>query len=150
MTGTKKEIRMSSRESILKNIKSNKPSLLDLPEIDASIFVDANVDQLAKFKKMKADTDCQLFVRLEHTLQGHDPTPESERGEVKIHREHVTLNSYRRRVLELYDEGAEGIYLFNNSGLGFINELSDQQGLRSWNMFERPLIGWFETEKLAR
>ena len=52
MIGIKKEIKMSSRESILKNIKANKPSLLDLPEIDASIFVDANEDQLARFKKM--------------------------------------------------------------------------------------------------
>ena len=43
---------MGSRENILKNIKANKPSLLDLPAIDASIFVDANEDQLAKFKKM--------------------------------------------------------------------------------------------------
>ena len=52
MIGIKKEIRMGSRENILKNIKANKPSLLDLPAIDASIFVDANEDQLAKFKKM--------------------------------------------------------------------------------------------------
>ena len=52
MTGIKKEIRMSSRENILKNIKANKPSLLDLPEIDASIFVDAKEDQLSRFKKM--------------------------------------------------------------------------------------------------
>ena len=52
MTGTKKEIRMSSRENILKNIKANKPSLLDLPEIDASIFVNAKEDQLSRFKKM--------------------------------------------------------------------------------------------------
>jgi len=52
MIGTKKEIRMSCRENIIKNIKANKPSLLDLPEIDASIFVDSTEDQLSKFKKM--------------------------------------------------------------------------------------------------
>ena len=73
---------------------------------------------VTKFAQMVKGTDCQLFVRLEHTIQGHDPTPESERGEEKIHREHVTLNSYRRRALELYGEGAEGLYLFNTSGLG--------------------------------
>jgi L-lactate dehydrogenase complex protein LldG len=52
MIGTKKEIRMSSRESILKRIKANKPSLLDLPEIDMSIFFDKDENQLSKFKKM--------------------------------------------------------------------------------------------------
>ncbi len=103
-----------------------------------------------KFARMVEGTDCQLFVRLEHTIQGHDPTPESERGEVEIHREHMTLNSYRRRVLELYDEGAGGIYLFNNAGLGFINALSDKQGLRSWDAFERPLVGWFEEGRITK
>ena len=52
MIGTKKEIRMSSRESILEKIKANKPSLLDLPKIDKDIFVDPKEDQLVKFKKM--------------------------------------------------------------------------------------------------
>lgn len=104
---------------------------------------------VAKFRKMTADTDCELFVRLEHTLEGGDPTPESEKGEVTIHREHVTLNSYRRRVIELYDEGAEGIYLFNNSGVGFIDALSDKQGLSLWDAFERPLIDWFERGQLV-
>ncbi|MFK5923774.1 MAG: family 10 glycosylhydrolase [Verrucomicrobiota bacterium] len=102
---------------------------------------------VTKFAQMVKGTDCQLFVRLEHTIKGHDPTPESERGEEKIHREHVTLNSYRRRVLELYGEGAEGIYLFNNSGLGFIDVLSDKNGLYLWDEFEQPLIGWFEVGK---
>ncbi len=103
---------------------------------------------VAKFAQMVKGTDCQLFVRLEHTIIGHDPTPESERGEEKIHREHVTLNSYRRRALELYGEGAEGIYIFNNSGLGFINTLSDKNGLRLWDEFEQPLIDWFEAGRV--
>ncbi len=104
---------------------------------------------VTKFAQMVKGTDCQLFVRLEHTIKGHDPTPESERGEEKIHREHVTLNSYRRRVLELYGEGAEGIYLFNNSGLGFIDVLSDKNGLRLWDEFEQPLVSWFESGKVS-
>lgn len=52
MIGTKKEIKMSSRENILARIKANKPSLLDLPKIDKNIFVDSEEDQLSKFKKM--------------------------------------------------------------------------------------------------
>jgi len=103
----------------------------------------------AKFAKMVEGTKCQLFVRLEHTIQGHDPTPESERGEVTFHREHMTLNLYRRRGLELYDEGAEGFYLFNTSGSGYINALSDVAGLRAWDVVERPLVGWFEAGRLA-
>ena len=57
MIGTKKEIRMSSRESILEKIKANKPSLLDLPKIDKDIFVDSKEDQLSKFKKMIDDDE---------------------------------------------------------------------------------------------
>ena len=103
-----------------------------------------NPFSVAEFAKIVEGTKCRLFVRIEHTIQGHDPTPESERGEVKFHREHMTLNLYRRRALELYDEGAEGFYLFNTSGLGYINALSDVAGLRAWNALERPLVGWFE------
>ena len=99
---------------------------------------------VAELAKMVEGTNCQLFARLEHTIQGHDPTPASERGEVVFHREHMTLNLYRRRALELYDEGAQGFYLFNSSGLGYINTLSDVAGLRAWDAFERPLVGWFE------
>ncbi|MEI6866412.1 LUD domain-containing protein [Flavicella sp.] len=43
---------MNSREKILEKIKTNKPSLLELPKIDKDIFVDVNENQLSKFKKM--------------------------------------------------------------------------------------------------
>jgi hypothetical protein len=99
---------------------------------------------VAPFAKMVHGTPCKLFARLEHIIAGHDPTPESERGEVTYESEHMTLNLYRARALELYDEGAVGLYLFNTSGLGFINALSHDAGLRAWNAFERPFIGWWE------
>jgi len=99
---------------------------------------------VASFAKMVHGTPCKLFARLEHIVAGHDPTPESERGEVTYESEHMTLNLYRARALELYDEGAVGLYLFNTSGLGFINALSHDAGLRAWDAFERPLIGWWE------
>lgn len=99
---------------------------------------------VAPFAKMARGTRCELFPRLEHTVKGHDPTPESERGEVKFESEHMTLNRYKARALDLYDEGAQGFYLFNTSGLPFIDAMSDIEGLRAWNAFERPLVGWFE------
>lgn len=42
---------MSSREKILSKIKANKPTLLDLPNIDIDFFVD-ETDELTQFKKM--------------------------------------------------------------------------------------------------
>jgi len=99
---------------------------------------------VAPFAKMVRGTPCKLFARLEHIITGHDPTPESERGEVRYESEHMTLNLYRARALELYDEGADGLYLFNTSGLGLINVLSHVAGLRAWDAFERPFIGWRE------
>ena len=99
---------------------------------------------IAEFAAMVRGTDCELFPRLEHTIRGHDPTPESERGEITYEREHMTLNLYRARALELYAEGADGVYLFNTSGLESINPLSDLACLRAWNEFERPLVGWLD------
>jgi hypothetical protein len=99
---------------------------------------------VTQFADMVRGTSCGLFPRLEHTIAGHDPTPESERGEVTFESERMTLNLYRARALQLYDEGADGIYLFNTSGIGLINPLSDRAGLRAWNEFERPFIGWFD------
>ncbi|MBT3379330.1 MAG: family 10 glycosylhydrolase [Lentisphaerae bacterium] len=99
---------------------------------------------IAEFAKMTQGTPCELFVRLEHTIQGHDPTPESERGEVVFKSEHMTLNLYRARVLELYERGADGIYLFNTGGVWLIDVLSDEPGLRAWDAVERPLVGWFD------
>ena len=97
----------------------------------------------ASFAQMVRGTPCKLFPRLEHTIAGHDPTPQSERGEVTYESEYMTLNLYRARALELYDEGADGVYLFNTSGLGFINALSHVAGLRAWDAFERPFVGWW-------
>jgi len=99
---------------------------------------------IAEFAEMTRGTPCQLFVRLENIIQGHDPTPESERGEVVFKSERMTLNLYRARVLGLYDGGADGVYLFNTGGTWLINALSDQPGLRAWNAVERPLVGWFD------
>jgi len=93
---------------------------------------------------MVRGTNCRLFPRLEHIIAGHDPTPESERGEVKFQSERMTLNLYRARALELYGEGADGVYLFNTNGLPFLEALSDVPGLRAWEAFERPFVGWFE------
>lgn len=100
--------------------------------------------EIAEFADMTRGTPCQLFVRLEHIIQGHDPTPESERGEVVFKSERMTLNLYRARLLELYDGGADGVYLFNTGGNWLINTLSDEPGLRAWNAVERALVGWFD------
>ncbi|NOZ23323.1 MAG: family 10 glycosylhydrolase [Planctomycetes bacterium] len=99
---------------------------------------------IEKFAKMVKGTKCKLFARLEHTIKGHDPTPESERGEVTFEREHMTLNRYRARALEVYAEGGDGIYLFNTGGVSFIDALSDINGLKAWEVFEEPLVGWFD------
>lgn len=50
MNGLKIEKKMNSRERILSQIKENKPEILEMPKIDAQIFVE-DIDQLAEFKK---------------------------------------------------------------------------------------------------
>ena len=94
------------------------------------------------FAAMVQGTNCRLFPMLECTIKGHDPTPESERGEIVYESQRMTLNRFRARFLELHREGAEGVYPFNG-GTAFVNPLSHTDGLRAWEQFEKPLIEWF-------
>lgn len=52
---------MSSRANILSKIKANKPALLELPKIDATIFNETK-DQLAEFKKKVEIVGGNLFT----------------------------------------------------------------------------------------
>jgi len=101
-----------------------------------------------KFTAMVKGTNCKLFPMLECTIKGHDPTPESERGEIVYESERMTLNRFRRRFLELHREGAEGVYPFNGGTPRLVNTLSHLPGLEEWEHFESPLVEWFAEVQL--
>jgi hypothetical protein len=97
-----------------------------------------------RFAAMTRGTRCKLFPMLECVIRGHDPTPESERGEVRYESEYMTLNRFRRRFLELYREGAQGVYPFNCGSPELVRVLSHVPGLLAWERFEKTLVDWFE------
>ena len=71
-----------------------------------------------------------------------------ERGEVVYESEHMTLNRFRRRFLELHREGAGGVYPFNGGSPRLVNALSHLDGLKAWERFESPLVEWFTEMRL--
>ena len=95
------------------------------------------------FAAMTKGTSCKLFPMLECTIRGHDPTPASERGEVHYESEHMTLNRFRRRFLEVYREGAQGVYPFNGGDPELVRTLSHVDALLAWERFAEPLVNWF-------
>jgi hypothetical protein len=101
------------------------------------------------FAEMTRGTPCKLFPMLECVIRGHDPTPESERGEVHYESDHMTLNRFRRRFLEVYREGARGIYPFNCGSPKLIRVVSHIDGLYAWERFEKPLVNWFDPIRLS-
>ena len=102
--------------------------------------------ELAPFVKMTSGTSCKIFPHLEMTLQGTDPTPESESGKVKILRESVSPDYGRKLFLEFYNQGAYGLYPFNG-GTHLINAVANLKELKLWEEFEEPVIDWFYTIK---
>ncbi len=103
---------------------------------------------IGEFAEMVKGTKCRLFPMLECTIRGHDPTPESERGEVVYESERMTLNRFKRRFLELHREGAEGVYPFNGGTPRLVRALSHLDRLEAWERLESPLIEWFAEVRL--
>lgn len=101
---------------------------------------------LAPFVAMCRDTDCKIFPNLETTLLGHDPTPDSETGKIKILRESVSVDYGRKLFLEFYNQGAYGLYPFNG-GYSLIGVVADMKALKLWETFEQPVINWFSKVK---
>ncbi len=66
MIGIKTEKKMSSRASILSKIKANKPELISLPNIDATIFNDASVNLFEEFKKKVEIVGGNVFTATSH------------------------------------------------------------------------------------
>jgi hypothetical protein len=104
---------------------------------------------LKPFVQMCQDTSCKIFPNLEMTLQGHDPTPDSESGKIKILRESVSNDLARKLFLDFYNQGAYGLYPFN-SGSSLTSIVADIKGLRIWEQFEEPVIDWFSVLKLQK
>lgn len=93
MNGIKKEIKMG-REAILKSIKSNKPALLPIPEIDVTVF-DEEVNLVDTFKNSV-------------TLVG---------GTIK----EIAAKDIDREIKKMYPNAEQIVSVANESSLGTIS-----------------------------
>ncbi len=98
---------------------------------------------MKQFADMVRGTNCKIFPQVEATLEGHDPTPDEEKGLIKVKRVSMSLNHFKKIFMLMHDQGAYGLYPFNFSHKALVKELADMRGLKIWREFKAPFIDWF-------
>jgi hypothetical protein len=98
---------------------------------------------MAPFVAMTRGTKCKIFPQVEATLEGHDPTPDEEKGLIKVHRVSMSINHFKQVFMTMHDQGAYGLYPFNYGHKVLARDLADMRGLKIWREFKAPFIDWF-------
>lgn len=83
---------------------------------------------------------CLLFPRVEATIAGNDPTPDEEKGLVKIERKYVSPNMFKELFIKFRAGGADGLRPFNAGSAELAGELADRSSLKRFEEFEMPLL----------
>ena len=81
-----------------------------------------------------------LFPRVEGTIYGGDPTPDEEKGLVKIERRSYSLNMFRALWMRFKAEGADGLRPFNTGGTWLAAALADDAFNTQFMEFIEPLL----------
>lgn len=88
----------------------------------------------------KSPRPCKVIPRIEMSIQGEDPSPESEAGLKTIHYQYVSENMLAALLFDFSQKGAEHLRLFNGGSPESNRKLSDRAWLARWNHFERPTL----------
>ncbi|MFD0713523.1 family 10 glycosylhydrolase [Paenibacillus sp. GCM10027626] len=111
--------------------------------IPASISYEDFYD-IAPFVNLVRNTGIRLYAGINADLAGSDLTKEEEdliKQGISLNKVSQYLNAlqYRVRTYELYQAGADGIYIFNNwKGNGSLGNLGDKVELDKWHYFGYP------------
>ncbi|MFA6928764.1 MAG: family 10 glycosylhydrolase [Lentisphaeria bacterium] len=81
-----------------------------------------------------------IFPRVEATIYGGDPTPEEEKGLIKIERRNLSVPMFQQLFITFLQEGADGIRPFNTGGAWLSQTLADRSGLKRFQTFVLPLL----------
>ncbi|MBQ7651652.1 MAG: family 10 glycosylhydrolase [Victivallales bacterium] len=81
-----------------------------------------------------------IFPRIEATVIGKDPTPEEEKGLVKVQRRYVSDNQFMELMHDFGSEGADGLRPFNVKSFKLAEALADKTEIRNFNKYIRPLL----------
>ena len=77
---------------------------------------------------------------MEGTIYGGDPTPDEEKGLVKIERRSYSLNMFRALWMRFKAEGADGLRPFNTGGTWLAAALADDAFNTQFMEFIEPLL----------
>jgi len=91
------------------------------------------------FVKMAKGTTCRVYGSTSPEMAGYrDPTAEDDKTGFKFFpkTKGVTLDASKRRHLEYFKAGAQGMFLFNDKGDHYVGEYTH---LERWEEFEDPL-----------
>ncbi len=112
---------------------------------------------LAEYKSLlNADSGTEIYIGINSSLSGHDPTKEEEALEkkgIKIDRgRRVSFLQFMLRAYEAYMAGADGIFLFNGLNATDVGGLhpdyalmNNKTGMEKWYEFSYPAY-LFSTE----
>ncbi len=81
-----------------------------------------------------------IFPRIEATIMGGDPTPEEEKGLVKILRRSLSVNQFIELMHDFERDGADGLRPFNAGGAALAEALSNKTDIQNFNKYVRPLL----------
>jgi hypothetical protein len=107
-----------------------------------------NFFDITPFVKMVKNTKVELYAGITANLEGHDITKEEEKlikkGIKLSHNKYLNVNQYLKRAHEVYEEGADGVFLFNTLVDPNFNDpipsemklLTDKILLKKWHEFK--------------
>ncbi len=126
---------------------------IDLPAILAAGLVDVispGIYQIGSQKTFplepftamirKSPRPVLLIPRVEATIYGGDPTPEEEKGLVKIERRNLSETMFKAIFAEFLAQGADGLRPFNAGSGNLARILADRSELKRFVVFEQPLL----------
>ena len=88
----------------------------------------------------KSPRKVQVFPRVECTITGGDPTPEEEKGLVKILRKSMSHNMLFGIFARFASDGADGMRPFNGGGQGFAKAAANRSEVLRFARFVIPYL----------
>ncbi|MCU6708704.1 family 10 glycosylhydrolase [Paenibacillus sp. J5C_2022] len=98
---------------------------------------------ISPFVNMTAGTNVKLYAGIVSDLSGTDLTKEQEAiirngGTVENTKRTLSRTQYQLRAYEVYEAGADGVYIFNDwwNGKGILGLLGDKVKVKKWHHFD--------------
>ena len=124
-----------------------KEGLLDTL-IPSSIGSEDKTFDISSYVTMVKNTNVKLYIGISADVSGHDITKEEEelikQGLYINNKEYLDVEQYLLRAYDVYEAGADGVFLFNSTSNLYINNnapvessyLGDKTQIEKWHQFD--------------